>query len=103
MTRQHELAEQRSMLIERIASQRQELARGFEGLKQGSSFVERGYSLAQGVRSHPKLAAVSSVAALFLLRKFLPIGMFTSTALTVAKAGFSYAKNKLFPRQISNS
>lgn len=99
MSRLQQLAERRAVLVDRLAFLRQDLANEFRQLEQRSGFVDKGFSLAQSVRAHPKLAVASGLAALFLLRKHMPFGLFTGTALTVAKTGLSFAKNKLFARK----
>ena len=99
MNRLQQLAERRAVLVDRLAFQRVELRTQFRQLEQRSSFVDKGFSLAQRVRTHPKLAAVSGLAALFLLRKRMPLGIFTGPALSVVKAGLSFAKNKWFARK----
>lgn len=99
MSRLQQLAERRAMLVERLAYERLEFARQYRELEQRSDYINRGYSLAQTVRSHPKLAAASGVAAMYLLKRFFPASMLTGTALTMAGTGYSFIKNRLFSRK----
>lgn len=102
MSRLQQLAERRAMLVERLAYERLELGRQFRELEQRSDYVNRGYSIAQTVRSHPKLAAASGVAAMYLLKRFFPGAAVAGTALTTFGTGFSYLKNRWFSRKREN-
>lgn len=86
----------RALLLQRIAQQRAEFGILAQSLQGPASLYDKGYSITQKIRQHPKLISGAALLTLIIFRKRLPIIKMGMTALTVVK-GWLSLKSRLLP------
>jgi len=86
----------RALLLQRIAQQRAEFGMLAQSLQGPASLYDKGYSITQKIRQHPKLMSGAALLTLIVFRKRLPIIKMSMTALTVVK-GWLSLKTRLLP------
>ena len=82
----------RAAIVQRIAQQRGELEMLAQSLQRPVSLFDKGYTLAQKIRQHPRLILGGVLLSLIVFRKRLPIAKISMTALTVARWWLSFKK-----------
>ena len=91
--RLQEVAARRATLLQRIAQQRVELGMQVQSLRRPASLFDKGYTLAQKIRLHPRLVLGTVLLSLIFFRKRLPITKMSVSALTIASWWLSLKKS----------
>ena len=80
-----QVATRRAVLLQRIAQQRTELAMLAQSLQRPASIFDKGYTLAQKIKQHPKLVSGIALLSMMFFRKHVPIVKLAASALTAVK------------------